>query len=122
MLQEVIAATIDLEDIRLYRNKKRSRAHIGAGRPGYPRIFTDFSLSKERDCMLPTAQPIIWKYRKPEEEVARGIALCMWDILRRSGSGGYFLSLTGGVNSTSAALIIYSMCFLAFDSMQRGSM
>lgn len=66
-------ATIDLEDIRSYRNGIRSRSHLSASAPSYPRVFVDFSLSPENDTVLPTAQPIEWVYLRPEEEIAQGL-------------------------------------------------
>lgn len=64
------ASTIDLEDIRTYRNRLRSRCHLASSAPIYPRIIVDFSLSPEHDTTLPTAVPIEWSYLKPEQEIA----------------------------------------------------
>lgn len=47
-----------------------------------------------------------------EEEIARGPALWIWDYLRRSPASGFFLPLSGGVDSSSVAIIVYSMCRL----------
>jgi hypothetical protein len=40
--------------------------------------------------------------------------------LRRSGQGGFFLPLSGGVDSSSVASIVFSMCCLVVDAIQRG--
>jgi NAD+ synthase (glutamine-hydrolysing) len=117
---EVTVATIDLEDIRSYRNQIRSLAHLAAGSPNYPRVVVDFSLSPEHDTTLPIATSIEWVYLRPEEEIAQGPACWLWDYLRRSGQGGFFLPLSGGVDSTSAALIVYSMCRMVVEAVQRG--
>lgn len=77
---EVTTATIDLEDIRSYRNSIRSRTHLGASSPSYPRIFVDFSLSPENDAVLPTAQPIEWVYLRPEEEIAQGTKMITFNV------------------------------------------
>lgn len=114
------AATVDLEDIRSYRNQIRSLAHLAAASPSYPRIIVDFSLSSDVDYNLPIARPIDWIYWSPEEEIAQGPACWLWDYLRRSGQGGFFLPLSGGVDSSSTALIVYSMCKLVVDSIQKG--
>ncbi|VEL34092.1 unnamed protein product [Protopolystoma xenopodis] len=45
-----------------------------------------------------------------EEEIALGPSLWLWDMLRRSKSGGFFLCLSGGLDSSSVACIVYSMC------------
>ena len=80
----------------------------------------DFSLSLEQDATLPIASSIEWAYLKPEEEIAKGPACWLWDYLRRSGQGGFFLPLSGGVDSSSVAIIVFSMCRMVVDTVQRG--
>ncbi|XP_066154343.1 glutamine-dependent NAD(+) synthetase [Euwallacea fornicatus] len=118
---EVISATIDLEDIRCYRNSKRSRANLASASKSYPRIPIDFSLSPENDTSLPTARPIDIVTLFPEEEIAQGPACWLWDYLRRSGQGGFFLPLSGGIDSSSTAVIVYSMCKLIVENVERGA-
>lgn len=109
-----------MEDIRAYRNQIRSLAHLAAQSPNYPRIVVDFSLSQENDSTLPIAIPIEWVYLTPEEEIANGPACWLWDYLRRSGQGGFFLPLSGGVDSSSVALIVFSMCRMVVDAINAG--
>ena len=45
-----------------------------------------------------------------------GPALWLWDYLRRSGQGGYFLPLSGGIDSSATACIVASMCHLIVDA------
>lgn len=49
-----------------------------------------------------------------------GPACWLWDYLRRSGQGGFFLPLSGGVDSTSTACIVFSMCTQICDAVQKG--
>ncbi|XP_048517441.1 glutamine-dependent NAD(+) synthetase [Dendroctonus ponderosae] len=116
---EVITATIDLEDIRCYRNSKRSLADLASGSQSYPRIAVDFSLSQDFDAILPTAHPISFTTLTPEEEIVQGPACWLWDYLRRSGQGGFFLPLSGGIDSSSTATIVHSMCRMIVDNIQR---
>jgi len=44
----------------------------------------------------------------------------MWDYLRRSGQGGYFLPLSGGIDSSSSACIVASMCHLVCKAVSAG--
>jgi NAD+ synthase (glutamine-hydrolysing) len=81
-MQEVVVGTVDLEDIRAYRNAIRSRSHLAATSPAYPRIQADVSLSAEKGIGLPTCEPIEWLYHSPEEEIALGPACWLWDYLR----------------------------------------
>jgi NAD+ synthase (glutamine-hydrolysing) len=52
----------------------------------------------------------------------RGPACWLWDYLRRSRTQGYFLPLSGGIDSCATAVIVYSMCRLAVDAARSGSM
>ena len=118
---EVATATIDLEDIRAYRNMLRSRQLRGAAfEPPYPRIEVNFALSQSNDFFLPSHVPIEWVYHEAEEEIMLGPACWLWDYLRRSGQGGFFLPLSGGVDSSSTATIVYSMCNLVVKAVERG--
>ena len=78
----MVVATIDLEDIRAYRNAIRSRSHMAASSTSYPRIQVDFALSSDKLLGLPTYAPIEWIYHSPEEEIALGPACWLWDYLR----------------------------------------
>ena len=46
----------------------------------------------------------------------------MWDYLRRSGQGGYFLPLSGGIDSSSSACIVASMCDLVCKAVSAGGL
>lgn len=117
---EVTVATVDLEDIRSYRMALRSRSNLAAQAPVYPRINVDFELSKRNDISLAANPPIQWIYHSPEEEIAMGPACWLWDYLRRSGQGGFFLPLSGGVDSTSSATIVHSMCRMIVEAVELG--
>jgi NAD+ synthase (glutamine-hydrolysing) len=115
---EVTIATIDLEDIRSYRVALRSRSNLAASVVTYPRIDVDIELSKPNDIFLMASSPLQWIYHSPEEEIAMGPACWLWDYLRRSGQGGFFLPLSGGVDSSSTATIVHSMCRLIVHAVQ----
>ncbi|CAD5118597.1 DgyrCDS7283 [Dimorphilus gyrociliatus] len=117
---QVLTATLDLEDVRSYRNTMRSRNEAAACASPYPRIICDFSCSSD-DLCLPSYQPVQWQYHLAEEEIALGPACWLWDYLRRSRQGGYFLPLSGGIDSSSTAAIVGSMCHLVCDAVKRGN-
>ncbi|XP_022900421.1 glutamine-dependent NAD(+) synthetase isoform X2 [Onthophagus taurus] len=117
---EITTATFDLEDIRSYRNSKRSFVVESARCANYPRIEVDFSLTEHSNSRLPISVPVDWISLPPEEEIAQGPACWLWDYLRRSGQGGFFLPLSGGVDSSSTALIVYSLCRLIVQEVQKG--
>ena len=49
-----------------------------------------------------------------------GPACWLWDYLRRSRTQGYFLPLSGGIDSAATALIVHSMCRLVAEAAGRG--
>lgn len=49
-----------------------------------------------------------------------GPACWMWDYLRRSRTQGYFLPLSGGIDSCATAVIVHSMCRLVVEAAARG--
>jgi len=118
---EVATAVVDLEDIRTYRNMIRSRTLQGGAVGRYPRVEVDFDLSLpgEDEC-LPPSPAFTWQFHSPEEEIALGPACWLWDYLRRSGQGGFFLPLSGGVDSSSTATLVYNMCRLVVKAVESG--
>jgi hypothetical protein len=50
-----------------------------------------------------------------------GPACWLWDYLRRSRTQGYFLPLSGGIDSCATAIIVYSMCRLVVEAARGGS-
>ncbi|KAH8690888.1 hypothetical protein BGW36DRAFT_306121 [Talaromyces proteolyticus] len=118
---EVVVATIDLEVVRAYRFAP-SRGLQAVAAPPYERIELDFSLSHD-DIDLPHSctprRPP--RYHLPEEEIALGPACWLWDYLRRSKSAGYFIPLSGGIDSCATATIVYSMCRLVIAAIKEGN-
>jgi NAD+ synthase (glutamine-hydrolysing) len=117
---EVVSATIDLDDVRSYRNQKSASYQAIQQHTPYKAIETDIELSPSSNVfnhsIAPSkVRPI--KYHLPEEEIALGPACWLWDYLRRSKCGGYFLPLSGGIDSCATAVIVHSMCRLVVESI-----
>lgn len=117
---EVLTATLDLEDVRSYRGE-RCHPHVESEPRPCHRVKVDFSLSDGEDVFLPTHQPITWQFHTPEEEISLGPACWLWDYLRRSGQAGFLLPLSGGVDSSSTACIVFSMCTLLCQAVRDGN-
>ena len=49
-----------------------------------------------------------------------GPACWLWDYLRRSRTQGYFLPLSGGIDSCATAAIVHSMCRLVVEKASAG--
>lgn len=65
------------------------------------------------------ADPVRWLMMK---DCRLGPACWMWDYLRRSRTQGYFVPLSGGIDSCATATIVYSMCVQVSKAVTEGSM
>ncbi|EIM86628.1 glutamine-dependent NAD synthetase with GAT domain-containing protein [Stereum hirsutum FP-91666 SS1] len=118
---EVVSATIDIEDVRAHRAKS-SRSMQAAGAERYHRIDAPIALSSGKfneiaEFNHPTSFKV--RFHTPEEEIALGPACWLWDYLRRSRTQGYFVPLSGGIDSCATAVIVYSMCRLVAEAARR---
>ncbi|EIN09648.1 glutamine-dependent NAD(+) synthetase with GAT domain-containing protein [Punctularia strigosozonata HHB-11173 SS5] len=131
---EVVTATVDVEDVRSHRAGKNSRSMQAAGAERYQRIEVDFPLSSAEKVDADLIGEVHveetdkgalglgfeLQYHRPEEEIALGPACWLWDYLRRSRTQGYFVPLSGGIDSCATATIVYSMCRLVAEAASRG--
>jgi NAD+ synthase (glutamine-hydrolysing) len=53
-------------------------------------------------------------------DIRLGPACWLWDYLRRSRIQGYFLPLSGGIDSCATAVIVHSMCRLVAEAATKG--
>jgi NAD+ synthase (glutamine-hydrolysing) len=116
---EVVTATVDLEEVRSFRFTP-SRGHQAMQAPAYKRIEIPFKLSSDQLGLAPT-KPQPPQYHLPEEEIALGPACYLYDYLRRSGAAGFLLPLSGGIDSCSTAVIVFSMCRLVIAAVEEGN-
>ncbi|GJJ11431.1 hypothetical protein Clacol_005664 [Clathrus columnatus] len=118
---EVVTATVDIEDVRSHR-AVMSRNMQATNAERYHRIEIQNALSTgtlEHIYDIQAANSFELKYHSPEEEIALGPACWLWDYLRRSRTQGYFVPLSGGIDSCATAVIVYSMCRLVAESANR---
>ncbi|SMN18434.1 similar to Saccharomyces cerevisiae YHR074W QNS1 Glutamine-dependent NAD(+) synthetase, essential for the formation of NAD(+) from nicotinic acid adenine dinucleotide [Maudiozyma saulgeensis] len=122
---EVITATVDLEDVRSYRASVMSRGLQASLRDiKYPRIDVPVELAEVSDRFNPNVVPTKKRdihYHTPEEEIALGPACWLWDYIRRCNGTGYFLPLSGGIDSCATAMIVHSMCRLVIKEIGEGN-
>jgi len=118
---DVAIATIDIEDVRTYRSKNGNIGSKTFNKEVFQRIFVDFALTHDDGLIIPTTQVIETHYHTPEEEIALGPACWLWDYLRRSGASGFFLPLSGGIDSSSTACIVSSMCHEVCRAVKNGN-
>lgn len=117
---EVITATVNLEEVRSARAAFTSRMVQASMAEPVPRVTVEFDLTVDSYAIAPS-KPIPVHYHTPEEEIAYGPACWLWDYLRRSGTSGFFLPLSGGADSSSVAAIVGSMCRLVAQEAERGN-
>ncbi|QLG71984.1 hypothetical protein HG535_0C03370 [Zygotorulaspora mrakii] len=122
---EVVTATVDLEEVRSYRGSIMSRCLQATSSPlTYKRIdipieLAPMNLRFDRNvCPTKTREAF---YHLPEEEIALGPACWLWDYLRRCNGSGYFLPLSGGIDSCATAVIVHSMCRLVVKEANEGN-
>ncbi|KAF5396398.1 Glutamine-dependent NAD(+) synthetase [Paragonimus heterotremus] len=121
---EISTVTVDVGALRASRigNKSFGRTSAAAvalncgdtSKTGYPMVKVNFSACYEMDwfnheCSTYSSTPHT-ALLKPEEEIALGPSLWLWDMLRRSKSAGFFLCLSGGLDSASVACLVFSLC------------
>ncbi|XBW35666.1 hypothetical protein QEN19_001237 [Hanseniaspora menglaensis] len=121
---EVITATVDLDEVRSYRSSVISRNMQAMANDNlFASIDVPFRLQEgeANSSLKPTTKKTI-RYHSPEEEIALGPACWLWDYLRRCGGpSGYFIPLSGGIDSCATSMIVYSMCDLVFKAIKDGN-
>lgn len=113
---ELATAVIDID------GNRREQARRGSHRPRH---------DAEK---LVVEHPFVWPERKPEpvkaeaptwedrdsqreEELARCVALGLWDYLRKSRAQGYVVSLSGGADSAACTVLVGLAVQLAFQEL-----
>lgn len=122
---EVVTATVDLEDVRTYRAAFMSRGlQASLTETRYQRIDVPIELTPMSSRFNPSIVPSKTRdafYHSVEEEIALGPACWLWDYLRRCNGAGYFLPLSGGIDSCATAVIVHSMCRLVVKASAEGN-
>lgn len=136
---EVVTATVDIEEVfwflaykahdtdckqvRTYRSSV-SRGMQASKQSPYVRLDLDIRLSRSRedaDPSLTLSEPFKPRFHRPEEEIALGPACWLWDYLRRCGAAGFFIPLSGGIDSCATAVIVHSMCCEVLKAVNQGN-
>src|SRR3569623_1767733 len=116
---ELATAVIDID------GNRREQARRGSHRPRH-----------DAEAQV-IEHPFVWPARKPEappqlerswedrasskeEEVARAVALGLWDYLRKSRAQGYVVSMSGGADSAACATLVATAVNLAFQELGAG--
>lgn len=122
---EVVTATVDLEEVRNHRANVMSRGlQSSLADLKYEHVDVEIELAPRGSRFNPKITPTKSRdvtYHTPEEEIALGPACWLWDYIRRCNGTGYFLPLSGGIDSCATAMIIHSMCRLVHKACHEGN-
>jgi NAD+ synthase (glutamine-hydrolysing) len=120
---QTITASIEINTTRSYQRSHISRSIQAVEFNQNEIIDVQFDLGRlnQWNDLSKLSQPITIQYYRSEEEIKLGPACWLWDYLRRSNSNGFFLPLSGGIDSCSVALIVYSMCVLVCEATKKGN-
>ncbi|KAJ5723640.1 Glutamine dependent NAD+ synthetase [Penicillium malachiteum] len=120
---EVVTATVDIEEVRTYRSSV-SRGMQASKQSPFVRLDLDVRLSRrgeEAEPGLAISMPFKPRFHAPEEEIALGPACWLWDYLRRCGAAGFFIPLSGGIDSCATSVIVHSMCREVLKAVRAGN-
>jgi NAD+ synthase (glutamine-hydrolysing) len=109
--QLVTAATIDLNRTRLHRARQASHRPL-VGEADELTVRLPFLPDWRGPYTSPASEGCESPDRK-EEEFARAVALGLFDYLRKSRSGGFVVSLSGGADSAAVSVLVKAMVDLA---------
>jgi len=116
---ELTCAVIDID------TNRREQARRGSHRPRHDAeaqvVERAFVWPARRPEPQVKPQPT-WEDRGSvrEEEMARAVALGLWDYLRKSRAQGYVVSLSGGADSAACAVLVALAIQLAFAELGAG--
>lgn len=117
-------ATIDIEEVRSFRCSI-SRNVQGAAQPEYPRVEFYFRLCRPVDEVILSDTLKISREKElrildPMSEIWMSTSVYLWQYLTRTNSAGFFLSLSGGLDSSTVALFVHGMARLVLRSIELG--
>lgn len=124
---EVITATVDLSAVRTHRSSPSFGMQTTAVDKSFPSVQcpeAEQVMAESRTQFDPSVVPTKirdLKVYSPEEEIALGPACWLWDYLRRCRGGGFFIPLSGGIDSCATATLVYSMCRLVVKEAAEGN-
>lgn len=115
---EVLTISSNINSVRSFRAQSASRGvqatQLTTSQIPFHRIYLpdSFSFASRHGAPLVTSNASDFRTLSASEEIAYGPACWLWDYLRRSRQGGFFLPLSGGADSCATAVIVGCMCQL----------
>lgn len=101
---ELVSAVVDVEANRFTRAQNANT------------ITLDYPVVRIKDDGLISRLPVVPELNSQEyemlnkyEEISSSVALGMFDYLKKTGTNGYVVSLSGGADSSCVAMLVYGM-------------
>lgn len=117
----ITPVVVNVTSIRTFRLSNKSFLKSGNGVSTIPRIKIDLSVCKcEEKYTTRTEETnlineLIEEYEYPHARYEP--SLFLWDFLRKSKASGFFLPLSGGLDSCAVAVIVYNMCCIVHSEI-----
>jgi NAD+ synthase (glutamine-hydrolysing) len=118
---EVITATVNLDDVASRRSSQPSLMRQAVLMSEIPRVKVHFHLKSNNNGASHVSPSVPVQYKDFQDEIGLGPACWLWDYLRRSNGGGFFLPLSGGADSAATCTIVGIMCKLVIDEAHKNN-
>ena len=119
---EIVTSLIDLNQVSMYRNSIKSRCLQASTQNKIPVVELDIRLCERyknsNNNIFNSITPRQYSF---EEELTLGPSCWLWDYLRRSGAAGFFLPLSGGVDSSCVAVMVALMTTMVYKEIAKGN-
>ncbi len=110
---EIATSTIDIDRL------KSKRAFSGSYLPSQHKIFSfKAHLNDSKEAI---SRSVDSPSNSPEEEFVQSASLALFDYLTKSKSKGFVVSLSGGADSTTSAVLVYTMVRYGFAQLTADS-
>lgn len=114
----------NLTSIRTFRLSNKSFLKSTNGVSKIPRITVDLNITTFAENFNVNDPAEMLRIKSLEAEYTFPHArwepsLFLWDYLRKSKAGGFFLPLSGGMDSCSVAVVVYNMCDKVFEEITK---
>ncbi|MBF0236478.1 MAG: NAD(+) synthase [SAR324 cluster bacterium] len=114
-----VLMTTAVADISLNRLYRRKNTNYRPNHPDQQKYTIDCPWQFPIPEKIPVASVIINPVAgNRNEEFARAVSLGLWDYMRKSRSRGFVLSMSGGADSSTVAVLIWLMCRLVLKELK----
>ena len=123
---QVTPVTININSVRTFRINNKSFQKESHGVALIPRVRIPICIANNSDEYIyenPTHREALKRRRAiyEFEHASYEPSVFLWDVLRKSRARGFFLPLSGGLDSCTVSLMVYNMCVLLGNQINNKS-